>query len=235
MEEIKYPIRINKYLAYKEIASRRGADELIIKRIVTINGKVAKLGDYVRERDDVKITGKIEKDFKYFAYYKPRGLPTSNSSNNEKNVVDIFADEKLAPVGRLDKDSEGLLILTNDWRVTEKLLSPDKESEKEYTVNTRENIREGVVAILEKGMDTKRYGVLKPAQAEITNENTIKIVLHEGKKHQIRIMLSDLKLTVTKLKRTRILNITLKKLRPGEVRQLKGEELTEFLLKLDLK
>jgi pseudouridine synthase len=222
-------VRLNKYLADKGFASRREADELISRGLVLVNRKTASLGQKVSGSDIVELKeSATKKTYRYVAYYKPRGLSTQGEDGG-KDVVSLFEKEGLFPIGRLDKESEGLLILTNDKKITDKILNPKYEHEKEYLVTTRENIREGIPKILEKGMTTSTYGTLKPAQSSLIGENQIKIILQEGKKHQVRIMLSDLHLTVTKLKRTRIMNISLGKLRPGETRELTEKEKQSFL------
>lgn len=231
---ITYPMRINKYLALKGFATRREADNLITLGVVTINGKKAKLGDKVAFGDDVQLTGETGQKYRYVAYHKPRGTISHSAQFGEEDVADKFKTEGLFPVGRLDKESEGLLILTNDGRVTERLLSPEHEHVKEYVITTQERIRAGIPGILEKGMHTHLYGDLKPAKAKILDDHIMTIDLVEGKKHQIRIMLDELHLTVRKLKRTKIMNIKLGRLKPGQHREIVGKELTDFLSELGL-
>ena len=155
----------------------------------------------------------------YLAYYKPRGLATQALGETE-SVVMNWKDKGLFPVGRLDKMSEGLLILTNDGRLTTKLTGPDSKFEKEYLVNVAEGIREGIPDIFAKGMETKTFGKLLPVKAKIIARHTIRIVLHEGKHHQIRVMFGELGLTITGIKRVRIGNVKLGNLRPSQTREL---------------
>src|SRR5687768_8224765 len=126
--EKKFPIRINKYLALEKHSTRRGADELITKGTVFINGVLAKLGDMVQEGDkvDVKYRSGKKKELVYIAYNKPRGVVTHSKAEGEKEIKDLVPVKGVFPVGRLDKDSSGLIILTNDGRVTDRLLSPDR-------------------------------------------------------------------------------------------------------------
>ena len=132
MEEIKYPVRINKYLAQKKVCARREADELIIQGKVKINGKKAVLGAKVNENDKVTVE-KINKKLVYIAFNKPKGMITHNPENGEKSIKDILDfNKEIFPLGRLDKDSSGLIILTNDGRVTDKLLNPKYNHDKEY-------------------------------------------------------------------------------------------------------
>lgn len=228
-KNIEYPIRINKYIALKGYATRREGDKLVEIGVVFINNKKAKIGQKVNFGDTVEIKSEGRQNYRYLAYYKPRGVVTHSAHNGENEVTQTFKDEGLFPIGRLDKESEGLLIITNDGRVTERLLSPEKDHDKEYVVTTQEKIRSGIPGILEKGMDTHIYGKLKPAAAKLVGDNTLTIVLTEGKKHQIRIMLDELHLTVKKLKRTRVCNVKLARLKPGQSREIVGAELDSFL------
>lgn len=219
-----YPIRINKYLRDKDLASRREADKLISDGKVFVNGKRAKMGMLVHENDKVVLHQKQEKKYAYIAYYKPRGLATQ-APDNDESVIAEWKNKGLFPVGRLDKESEGLLILTNDGRLTTKITGPKSKVEKEYTVNVKENLREGVPAIFKKGMETKTFGKLLPAQARIIDGHTMNVILHEGKRHQIRVMLGELGYIVTGLKRIRVGNISLGNLKPGQTRKLTEKEI----------
>ena len=222
-----YPIRINKYLRDKGFASRREADELISAGNVLINGAVAKTGMLVNESDKVVLNQPHPKKYIYLAYHKPRGLPTQGLSG-DRSVIADWEKKGLFPVGRLDKMSEGLLILTNDGRVTTKILGTDARFEKAYIATVRENLRAGVVAIFKKGMETVSLGKLLPADAALIDSHTIKIILHEGKHHQIRVMLGDLGYTITSLKRVRIGHISLDNLERGETRPLNKKESEAF-------
>lgn len=209
-------MRINKYLALKNIATRRGADTLIENKKVFINGKLALLGSKVNEEDKVEVRGVKKVEYSYFAYNKPVGIETASPK------------EGLFPIGRLDKASHGLLIVTNDGRITEALLSPDYDHEKEYVVQTKERLRGNFKAKMEAGVNIEGYKT-KKCKVEIINENTFKIVLTEGKKHQIRRMCSALFQEVQDLKRTRIMNIHLGQIKSGAMREITGKELATFL------
>lgn len=219
------PIRLNKYLRDHGYASRREADQLIADGKVYINGTLATLGTSVSEGDHVEVRG-ASKSYEYRAYYKPRGLPTQ--SDIELDVVSRMRTRGLYPIGRLDKESEGLLILTNDGRLTTKLIGDGAEVEKEYEVTVREPLKNDVPKIFAKGMETEPFGALKPAVAEIVDTNTIRITLVEGKKHQIRVMLAELGYTTTSLMRLRMGPVTLDGLEPGEDRPLTKTELSEL-------
>lgn len=216
---MEYPTRINKYLRDKGLASRREADKLIESGDVFINGKKAENGMMVKESDKVEVKGK-QKEHHYVAYYKPRGLATQDLVG-KKSVISEWKDSGLYPIGRLDKESEGLLLLTNDGRFVTEVLSEDSKYEKEYIVTVKEPLRPGVVRIFKSGMETKTLGKLLPAKAKIMNKNTLQVILNEGKRHQIRIMLNELRYTIASLKRIRVGNIKLGNLRPGQTRELK--------------
>jgi 23S rRNA pseudouridine2604 synthase len=232
--DISYPIRINRYLAVLGEATRRGADTLIEEKKVTINGRIAVLGDLVQEGDNVKIKNVVPKDYLYLAYYKPQGVITHSPGEEEKSIEDLVRGqikERVFPVGRLDKDSHGLIILTNDGRITERLLSPDKEHEKEYLLTVDKPITPKFLKHLEKGVDIEGY-MTKPAHAKEAGERKFSIVITEGKKHQLRRMCAALGYVVRDIKRTRIMNVKLGSLRSGGFRILTGAELETFLSSL---
>ena len=139
--DVLYPVRINKYLAWKKISTRRGADELIKNKKVFINGKLAILGSKVNETDIVEVRGIKTKEYVYFAYNKPIGIETSSPK------------EGLFPLGRLDKNSHGLIILTNDGRITDQLLNPKYFHEKEYVVKTSNKLRSNFKQKMEAGVN----------------------------------------------------------------------------------
>ena len=209
-------MRINKYLAWKKISTRRGADDLVEKKKVFINGKLAVLGSKVNEKDLVEVKGAKQKEYLYFAYNKPIGVETSSPRK------DLF------PLGRLDKNSHGLLILTNDGRITDQLLNPKYFHEKEYIVKTSNKLRSSFKQKIEFGVNIEGY-ITKKCKVAIVNNFTFRIILTEGKKHQIRRMCSALFQEVSDLKRERIMNIKLGNLKPNAFREIKGEELVVFL------
>ena len=152
-EPLEFPVRLNRYLAHKGFSTRRGADELITKGLVKINGKVAVLGDKVSNPDDKievseKVIAKMEGSHRYLAYYKPRGISTDTQTEGESIKSSLPALRGLFPLGRLDKDSEGLVILTNDGRLTDRVLSPDRVHEKEYLVKVDKKITDTFVNVL---------------------------------------------------------------------------------------
>jgi len=234
MEKQTYPMRINKYLALNKYSTRRGADELVRKKQVFINNELAVLGDKVEETDkvEVRFRGK-QKPYIYIAYNKPKGIVTHSAQEGEQEIKTAVAVKDIFPIGRLDKDSNGLIILTNDGRITERLLGPNHLHEKEYLVKTKEKLRSSFKEKMEAGVQIEKEKT-KKCKVKIMGERLFKIILTEGKKHQIRRMCVALFQEVADLKRTRIMNIELGKLKSGEYRKIEGEELQTFLKQLDL-
>ena len=232
MEKPLYKVRINKYLASKKYCTRREADLLVAKGRVTINGRRAVLGDKVRENDRVEVFYRPKK-FRYFAYHKARGIITHSPQQGEESIQDTIPIEGVFPVGRLDKDSYGLIILTDDGRITDKLLNPDYEHEKEYTVTTREELPNNIKSRMERGVNIEGY-MTKPCRIKVLGPKRFSIALVEGKKHQIRRMCAALGLTVADLERKRIMSISLGNLKSGAHRELKGDELKKFLKSLGM-
>jgi 23S rRNA pseudouridine2604 synthase len=232
-------MRINKYLAHQGLSTRRGADDLIAKKKIILNGRIAVLGDKVNEHDKVEIAGTIptKGDYLYYAYNKPVGVITHSPQIGEKDIKQSVGKERgmsdVFPIGRLDKDSGGLIILTNDGRVTDRLLSPQYDHDKEYRVRTLDPLRDSFKKFMEAGVDIEGY-LTQPCKVRKTGPKTFNITLTEGKKHQIRRMVSAMHNQVVDLERTRILNIRLENLQPGSWRAIKGDELNVFLGELGL-
>lgn len=227
-------MRINKYLAEKNICSRREADKLIENGQVLVNGLKAVLGQDVNELDEVKIVGKTKQLF-YVAYNKPVGIVTNCPQSGEKEISDILKlNFEYFPVGRLDKNSRGLIILTNDGRVTDRLLSPRHYHEKEYDVTVSRRLQDKDLEQMSHGMDLSGGIRTKKCEIEKLDNYTFSIVLTEGKNRQIRRMCEALGYDVTDLNRVRIMNIEPRGLREGQYRILAGEELRDFLEFLSL-
>ncbi len=226
-------MRINKYMAEAGLCTRREADRYIAEGLVYINGVKAKLGDQVNEGDRIE-TELPERNYRYFAYNKPRGIVTHSPVAGQQGITDIAGLQSVAPMGRLDKDSHGLIILTDDGRITEKLLGPEANKEKEYTVMTKEHIPPSLKKRMEQGVDIEGY-MTKPSVVKILGDKKFSIILTEGKKHQIRRMCAAWGYTVADLKRIRVMNIKLGTLQPGQFRTIKGLELKEFLQNLGVK
>lgn len=235
---MEFPIRINKYLAHSGVASRREVDELILKGKVLINGKRALVGQQVHTKDTVEVVEKT-KPKTYLAYYKGRGIITHSPTNGEIDIMGRLARDyhitHVAPVGRLDKDSEGLIILSDDGRITGPLLNPESDHEKEYDVTVDKHVSGMLLRALENGVEIEGYRT-KPARvtANPRNEKRFRLTITEGKKHQIRRMCAALGYQVQILKRVRIMNIELGKLKPNQFRKLEGKELQMFLRDLNI-
>jgi 23S rRNA pseudouridine2604 synthase len=225
-------MRINKYLALKKISTRRGADELIKQKKVFINGKLAVLGSKVLETDKIEVRGAKQKEYKYFAYNKPIDTITHSPQGEEEDIKERIKNKDIPqdvfPLGRLDKNSHGLLILTNDGRITDALLNPKYFHEKEYLVKTSNKLRSNFKQKMEAGVNIEGY-VTKKCKVKIINDFSFRVTLTEGKKHQIRRMCSALFQEVADLKRERIMNIKLDNLKSNNFREIKDEELATFL------
>jgi pseudouridine synthase len=229
MEEIKAtnhePIRINVFLRDEGLGSRRAVDDSITKGNVTINGKLATLGSKVLKNDVVAIKT-IEKELIYALYHKPRGEVTGR----------ISALPGCEPLGRLDKESEGLLLYSNDYRVVDALLNPKFAREKEYDVVIREKATPRVVTLLKKGITTQEAEYAPVKAVTIYNEGySLKIILTEGKKHEIRRMLNALNLTVASLKRVRIMSFVIHGLKQKAVHPLSPKQVDTLLTDCGIK
>ena len=223
---VKTESRINKALADAGLCSRREADKLIQAGKVFINKKNAKLGSVVVEGDIVTVKSEA-KSLKYFLYYKPKGEVTGVSSKESLSG--------LYPVGRLDKESDGLLIYTNDHRVVDALLNPKNKIEKEYRVSVREKATPRVERILLDGIKTQE-DVYAPVKKVFIHDDglTVDVTLTEGKKHEIRRMMNALNLTINSLTRTRITFLSNKYMRQGQAKELTDIELEKLFKILKL-
>lgn len=233
-ERKAFPMRLNKYLALQGITTRRGADEMIEKGDILVNGKVAKIADKVLAEDVITRRGELsKKEYRYFAYNKKEGVTTTR----EPGTPDILTVAKFPvsvfPVGRLDKDSCGLIIMTNDGRVTRKLLDPDAYHEKEYRVSLDHDITNTLLRGFKEGVSAGAFRA-RPAQVRKTGPRDLEIILTEGQNRQIRRMARAFGYEVVALKRFRIGDILLGDLRKGSFREIKGRELTTFLASLGI-
>ena len=233
-----YPMRINKYLALQGHATRREADALVEKKAVLINGRIAMVGDKVLEGDAVEVRRNTRPGrYTYLAFNKPVDVDTHREDTGTENVLDSLPPEvkqlKLFPVGRLDKASHGLIILTNDGRITDRLLNPEHAHEKTYEVRTKQPLRTTFKENMQSGVLIEGY-MTKPAKVNILGEKAFRIVLTEGKSHQIRRMVAALHNEVADLRRMGIMNIKIGALKGGAFRTIEGDELSEFLHSLGL-
>ncbi len=223
-------MRINKYIAHSGYTSRRKADELIFKGKVKLNGQTIKEpGVQVHDNDVVEIDGKIlsiEKKF-YIKLYKPIGFITSNfDPYNEKDLNDLVdIDKRFFAAGRLDKDSEGLLIITNDGEFTNNLIHPKFKLDKEYIVKVDSKLSKNQENEFENGLDIGNGEKTSDAKIEYLGNNVYKVIIHQGYNRQIRRMFKVLGKKVIALKRIKIGKISLSDLKEKEYRYFDSEEL----------
>jgi len=219
---------LNKFISSTGFCSRREADKLIADGRVTINGKPTQLGNRVQEGDVVKIDGKPLKakpKTLYIALNKPVGIVSTTDSKEKKNIVKyINHPERLFPIGRLDKPSEGLIFLTNDGDIVNKILRAGNNHEKEYIVTVNKIIDDSFVKKMSNGIPILGT-ITQKCKVEKISNYVFKIILTQGLNRQIRRMCEYLGYEVTKLKRTRIMNVSLVGLKYGDWRELTQQEI----------
>ena len=237
MENIEYPVRLNRYLYLKNYCSRRQADIYIEKGLVKINNKKAVLGQKVQKGDVIEIDAQIEKkkeNFVYFIFNKQAGIVTRNPQKGEKSIEHMWPKVnqlKLHAIGALDKASTGLVLFTNDTRIVDRLLSPKYYHEKEYRVRVDKSLATSpdFAQKMSRGINIEGY-TTKKCEVEVTGDRSFKIILTEGKKHQIRRMCAALGYQVKELRRTRIMNVKLgTQLKEGQGREFTVTEKMELL------
>lgn len=232
-------MRINKYIAHAGVASRRKAEELIKNGHVTINGEVVdNLATQVKASDRIEIDGSpiYNEEKVYYLLNKPRGVISSVSDEKgRKTVVDLLPEvrERIYPVGRLDWDTSGLLILTNDGDFTDKMIHPRNEIDKVYLarvkgIATKENLRPLTRGVMVDGKKTKpaHYHIVKVDKEK--NRSVVELTIHEGRNHQVKKMFEEVGLLVDKLSRIRFGTLDLAGLRPGEFRKLSKKEISQL-------
>ena len=233
MSQLLKIMRIQKYLSEQKILSRREAEDYIRKGLITLNGKVVmEMGVQIDpKKDKIAIVGRGLKDVAEkmtVAINKPRDIVCSKIESEGKTVFEIFPKYKnLNIVGRLDKDSEGLLLLSNDGVVTAAITNKDHLIEKEYEVSAREEINNSKARKMEQGIKLED-GMTLPTRVKILSPHKFLIILKEGRKHQIRRMANAVELTITGLKRLRIGNIYLGDLKSGSGRVLEKREIDKL-------
>ncbi|MDR6805609.1 23S rRNA pseudouridine2604 synthase [Dyadobacter sp. BE34] len=225
------PVRINKFISETGFCSRREADKLVEQGRVTLNGRKAVLGDKAKEGDDVRVDGKPLKAKKagvYIAFNKPVGITCTTERHIKGNIIDyIRHKERIFPIGRLDKPSEGLIFLTSDGDIVNKILRAGNNHEKEYVVTVNKPITPDFIQKMSSGVPilgiiTKKCFVRKEGPFVFT------IILTQGLNRQIRRMCEYLGYNVTKLKRVRIMNVALNDLPVGKWRNLTAAEMKEI-------
>lgn len=222
--------RLNKYLSECGFCSRREADRLIQANRVTINDQLPELGTKVQDGDVVKVDDKLissQEEYVYIALNKPIGITSTTDKTDPTNIVDFMKYRKrIFHIGRLDKDSEGLILMTNDGDIVNKILRANNNHDKEYIVQVDQKVTNEFIEGMENGvpiLDT----VTKKCKVQRLNEKTFRIVLTEGLNRQIRRMCSHFDYKVERLKRVRVMNIKLD-MPKGKWRYLKEEELMEL-------
>jgi 23S rRNA pseudouridine2604 synthase len=225
-------MRLNKYISETGVCSRREADKWIEAGRVTLNGQPATLGTQVAAGDEVRIDGDsigVKKKQVYIALNKPVGIICTTEAHIEDNIIDhVGFPERIFPVGRLDRDSEGLILLTNNGDIVNEILRSENNHEKEYLVTVDRPITDLSLRMLAGGV--KIMGELtKPSKVARVNAQSFRIILTQGLNRQIRRMCSALGYKAQRLQRVRIMNIHLGNLRPGQWRHLTSAELTGLL------
>ena len=227
-----HTLRINKFFTEQGICSRREADRLIESRVITINGRVAKLGDQVTSMDVIARAGRVipwGKATLYIKYHKPVGVTTTSESHVSRNIIaEIGHPERIFPIGRLDKDSSGLILLTNDGDIVNEILRTEFGHEREYLVQVDRPFDQSFLEHMSRGV-VILGSATKPCLMVRVGRDQFRIVLTEGRNRQIRRMCHAFGYRVIKLHRTRIMHITVKGLGRGEWKELTAQEREQLL------
>lgn len=227
-------MRLNKYLASCGVCSRRDADKLIESGDVLVNGERAQAGMKVASGDRIEVRGKrvsLPEEKVVLAYYKPVGVVCSERDAHAGRLVtkEIGYHRRVTYAGRLDKDSEGLLLLTDDGSLIDAMMRGRNRHEKEYIVKSERAWEDGAIEHMREGVYLEELGqTTRPCEIERLGEKTLKMVLTQGLNRQIRRMCETQGYRVKSLKRTRVINIGLEKLKPGEYREVTGKEREEL-------
>ena len=226
--------RLNQYIASCGICSRREADRMIEAGRVSVNGTEAVPGMRIKSTDEVRVDGRLLRgalNKVVVAYYKPVGVTCTKSDRHADRTLDeaFSFPVRLTYAGRLDRDSEGLLLMTNDGGLIESMMRGANGHEKEYIVRVKSRISDADLEYFRKGVRLKDLGVTtRPCKVERLGEYTFRIILTQGLNRQIRRMCRAVGNEVKKLKRVRVLNVQLGAMKPGEQRIISGEELSEL-------
>lgn len=238
MEEI----RLNKFLSEAGVCSRREADRMIEEGRVTVDGRRAETGMRVRSDQEIKVGKKIismeREENVLLAVYKPEGVICTTDRKEKRNIVDYVGyPVRIYPIGRLDKDSEGLILMTNMGDLVNKMMRAANYHEKEYLVTVNKPVTDAFLERMAKGVRIRKEekgevlldAMTRPCQVEKLGKSSFRIILTQGLNRQIRRMCEALGYKVTHLKRVRVLNIELKGMRPGTWRRVTDKELKELL------
>ncbi|MDR0509035.1 MAG: pseudouridine synthase [Candidatus Methanoplasma sp.] len=232
-------VRLNKFLSEAGTASRRGSDRIIEEGRVTIDGRTAVLGDKVFPENKVCVDGKevkrVTEDI-ILAFYKPMGITSTSDPNDADNVIDFIGyPRRIFSIGRLDKDSEGLLLMTNNGDLADKIMRSRNEHEKEYIVRVSKDLTKEFLNKMSDGVILDDGRLTKKCLVEATGPREFRIILKQGLNRQIRRMCDQLGNEVKNLKRIRVVNITLGDLKEGRYRDISKREREELYRQLGLK
>jgi 23S rRNA pseudouridine2604 synthase len=232
-------VRLNKFLSEAGVASRRGSDRIIEEGRVLIDGRKAVLGDKVLPDNTVSVDGRevkrVNEDI-ILAFYKPTGITSTSDPGDENNVIDYIGyPRRIFSIGRLDKDSEGLLLMTNNGDLADKIMRSKNEHEKEYLVRVNKDITKEFIGKMSAGVLLDDGRVTKRCLVETVSPREFRIILKQGLNRQIRRMCDQLGYEVRGLKRMRVVNITLGDLKEGRYRDISKNEREELYRQLGLK
>lgn len=215
-------VRVQKLIAESGICSRRKAEELIKEKRVKVNGKTITIGDTAEAKDKISVDNVVlEKEpKKYYKFYKPKGYITTMGDEKKSIKELIKTRHRLFPVGRLDKDAEGLLIITNDGEFANKIMHPRYTTKKEYEVLLDSPLQNKIEKMKIEGRDVEI--------SKMTTGKKVRITIHEGRKHIVKKVFQKLGKKVLKLKRIRINNTGLDNMKPGEMKQLTEKEINNL-------
>ncbi|MCL2296041.1 MAG: pseudouridine synthase [Methanomassiliicoccaceae archaeon] len=232
-------VRLNKFLSETGAASRRGSDRIIEEGRVTIDGRSAVLGDKVFPENIVCVDGKevkrVTEDI-ILAFYKPAGITSTSNPNDVDNIIDFIGyPKRIFSIGRLDKDSEGLILMTNNGDLADKIMRSKNEHEKEYVVRVNKDLTMEFLNKMSGGVTLDDGRLTKKCPVEQTGPREFRIILRQGLNRQIRRMCDRLGYDVKSLKRIRVVNITLGDLKEGRYRDISKREREELYRQLGLK
>ena len=224
-------MRLNAYLARAGVASRRGADDLIKAGRVTVNGEPGQLNTFVAARDRVEVDGRpvAKQRLAYVLLHKPAGVVTTASDPHARRTVVELVDlpERVVPVGRLDADTTGALVLTNDGELAHRLAHPRYGVEKTYVVDVEGAPSDEALRALEHGIELED-GLTAPARVRRLARSRVELTIHEGRKHQVKRMLEAVDHPVTRLHRSAYAGVSADDLAPGAWRELTGDEVAQL-------
>ena len=231
-------VRLNKFISEAGVASRRAADRMVEDGRVTINGRRAVLGDRIMDGDKVAVDGKliskVDEDI-ILAFHKPRGITCTSNPDDPDNIIDFIGyPKRIYSIGRLDKDSEGLILMTNNGELANSIMRSRGEHEKEYIVTVNRSITPEFIKGMSNGVPILDGKITKRCFVEQLTDREFRIILKQGLNRQIRRMCEYFGYDVTRLVRIRVMNIRLGKLKEGRYRDLSKDERNELFLELGL-